>query len=245
MTAPSRSAGTKRRASPRPRAKADEALRLSEEKFAKAFRISPDAMLISSFADGRIIDANESFFRITGYTPEEVIGHQTEELGIWRSLDDRQQLLTALQAEGNVHEMEFEFQSRTGAKGIGLVSADFIEIAGEKCLITISRDITAQKQTEAKLREYTAELQARNAELESFAHMVAHDLKSPLSNIMGFAEYLQGNLALPEEERVDYINTIARNAAKLHNIIDELLLLAQTRKDEVGRSWHCQNWSCW
>ena len=87
--------------------------------------------------------------------------------------------------------------------------------------------------TEAKLRESTAELQARNAELEAFTHMVAHDLKGPLSNIIAFAELLQLNPGFPEERRQDYVNTIARNATKMHNIIDELLLLAQTRKDEV------------
>ena len=60
-----------------------EALRLSEEKFAKAFRISPDAILISSFVDGRIFDANDSFLRITGYTRDEVIGHLKELRDAW------------------------------------------------------------------------------------------------------------------------------------------------------------------
>ena len=63
-----------------PSPEATEALRLSEEKFAKTFHISPDAILISSVVDGRIIDANDSFFRITGYTRDEVIGRPTEEI---------------------------------------------------------------------------------------------------------------------------------------------------------------------
>jgi tetratricopeptide (TPR) repeat protein len=89
-----------------PSPEATEALRLSEEKFAKAFRISPDAILISSFVDGRIIDANDSFFRITGYTREEVIGHLTEELGVWRNMDDRAALLAELQANRPVVVLE-------------------------------------------------------------------------------------------------------------------------------------------
>jgi PAS domain S-box-containing protein len=213
---------------------ATEELRLSEEKFAKAFRISPDAILISSLVDGRIIDANDSFYRITGYTPAEVIGHFTEELSVWRSMNDRAALLAALQANnGSVRDLEFEFQNRTGQQGAGLISAHLIEIAGEQCLITISRDISAQKQSAEALRRYAEDLRVRNEELDAFAHTVAHDLKSPLSNIRGFVEWLQTRADLSDAERHDYIMAIERNAVKMDNIIDELLLLAQVRKAEV------------
>jgi PAS domain S-box-containing protein len=220
-----------------PHPTATEALRLSEEKFAKAFRISPDAILISSFVDGRIIDANDSFFRITGYTRDEVIGRLTEELGVWRNMNDRAALLAELQANhGSVRDLEFEFQNRSGRRGIGLISAHLIEIAGEQCLITISRDITAQKQAAEALRRYAEDLKVRNEELDAFAHTVAHDLKSPLSNILGFTEWLQTRPDLPHDERYEYIRAIERNAVKMDNIIDELLLLAQVRKAEVELS---------
>jgi len=213
---------------------ATEALRLSEEKFAKAFRISQDAILISSFVDGRIIDANDSFFRITGYTREEVIGHLTEELRVWRNLDDRAALLAGLQANrGSVRDLEFEFQNRTGQRGVGLVSAHLIEIAGEQCVITISRDITAQKRAAQALQQYAEDLKKRNEELDAFAHTAAHDLKNPLANIIGFIEWLDTHPELPETDRQDYLRTIGRNAKKMDNIIDELLLLAQVRKAEV------------
>ncbi len=214
-----------------------EALQLSEEKFAKTFRISPDAILISSFVDGRILDANDSFFRITGYTRAEVIGHRTEELGVWRSMTDRAALLTELQAnQGSVRDLEFEFHTRLGRRGIGLVSAHLIEIAGEQCLITISRDITEQKRAAEAFRRHAEDLKARNEELDAFAHTVAHDLKSPLSNIIGFVEWLQTRPNLPPDERQTYIAAIERNAVKMDNIIDELLLLAQVRKAAVELS---------
>jgi PAS domain S-box-containing protein len=223
--------------SSRPHLTATEALRLSEEKFAKAFRISPDAILISSLVDGRILEANDSFFRITGYTRDEVIGHLTTELNVWRNPGDRAALLARLQANhGSVRDLEFEFQNRSGRRGTGSVSAHLIDIAGEQCLITISRDITAQKQASEALSRYAEDLKVRNEELDAFAHTAAHDLKTPLSNIIGFIEWLQTHPDLPGDERQEYLNTIGRNAVKMDNIIDELLLLAQVRKAQVELS---------
>jgi len=81
------------------------------------------------------------------------------------------------------------------------------------------------------LRQQTIELQARNEELDAFAHTVAHDLKSPLGNIIGYAYLLQDTSPKesPEEYR-DYVSAIAQSAQKMSNIIDELLLLASVRR---------------
>ena len=62
---------------------------------------------------------------------------------------------------------------------------------------------------------------------------MAHDLKSPLSNIIGFVEWLQSHSDLPAAEQQECIDIIARNAVKMDAIIDELLLLAQVRKEQV------------
>ena len=67
----------------------EEALRLMEEKFSKAFLNSPDWVAISRAADGRYIEVNETFLQITGYTREEVIGSTSIELGIWANPKER------------------------------------------------------------------------------------------------------------------------------------------------------------
>ena len=88
---------------------------------------------------------------------------------------------------------------------------------------------------EEALRQRTVELQARNEELDAFAHTVAHDLKGPLALVIGFAEVLEDTHAtLPAGDLVGYLHIIARDARKVGNIIDELLLLASVRKAEVG-----------
>ena len=84
-----------------------------------------------------------------------------------------------------------------------------------------------------KLRRLNAELHAHNEELDTFDHTVAHDLKSPLSRIIGFAETLVENYdELSEQDLRRHLNTIAKSGRKMNAIINELLLLAGVRKTE-------------
>jgi signal transduction histidine kinase len=86
------------------------------------------------------------------------------------------------------------------------------------------------------LREQTAELQARNEDLNAFAHTVAHDLKTPLGVIIGYADVLLDDYIKElqgDEEAQYYLQSIARNGRKMSNIIGELLLLAEIRRTEV------------
>jgi PAS domain S-box-containing protein len=84
------------------------------------------------------------------------------------------------------------------------------------------------------LRQHADELEASNRELDAFAHTVAHDLKSPLSNIIGYAEVLKEDCAsLPVEEMQEYLERLLRSGRKMSNIIRELLLLAEVREVEA------------
>jgi PAS domain S-box-containing protein len=83
-----------------------------------------------------------------------------------------------------------------------------------------------------ELRQHTSELEARNEELDAFAHTVAHDLKSPLSYIVSFAEILKQSHDPRQEQDLGYLRMIAKKGRKMAFIIDELLLLAGVRKIE-------------
>jgi len=84
------------------------------------------------------------------------------------------------------------------------------------------------------LRRHAVELQERNEELDAFSHTVAHDLKAPLVNIVGYAEVLRDNYSgLPPQETENYLHIIARAGRKMSNLIDELLLLAGVRQLNV------------
>jgi PAS domain S-box-containing protein len=121
-------------------------------------------------------------------------------------------------------------------------SADHITIASEVAAsLTVAirqarlyaraqQEIAERMQAEAALRVYTTELEARNAELDAFAHTVAHDLKNPVSTILGYTDMLsQKHDTLSDELMREFLLTLARNARKIGTIIDELLVLSSVR----------------
>jgi PAS domain S-box-containing protein len=97
--------------------------------------------------------------------------------------------------------------------------------------LIVLRDITERQQAAEALQQYTQELEARNAELDAFAHTVAHDLKNPLSAVVGFTSYLVSRRGkVEEEQQMTMLNTIQRQGYRMARIIDELLLFASLRK---------------
>ncbi len=132
--------------------KSEKALRLSEERFAKAFQTNPDCNLISRISDGLIVEANEGFERLLGFTRGEVVGKRTAaELNMWANPTDRKTLVRRLLERGSVRDMPAEFLTRQGERRSMLVSANLIELAGEPHLLGTARDITELKRAETSL----------------------------------------------------------------------------------------------
>lgn len=87
---------------------------------------------------------------------------------------------------------------------------------------------------ESRVAQRTAALQARNEELDAFAHTVAHDLKMPISHIVGLAETVTNKFdSLPKADLVRYLGIIQQSGHKMASIIDALLLLAGVREMDV------------
>ncbi len=94
-----------------------------------------------------------------------------------------------------------------------------------------NRDITEQVQAEQQLRQYAAELEAQNAELDAFAHTVAHDLKNPLAALAGFSYVLKQRAHHCQPEQIEAgAETIYQSIQKTTAIIDGLLLLSKVRR---------------
>lgn len=101
-------------------------------------------------------------------------------------------------------------------------------------VVTIIQDITDRKRAEEMLQQRNADLQARNEDLDAFAHTVAHDLRDPLPIIIGYAELLMADYeSLPRETVVSSLRTVSRMAYRINEILEALMLLAGLRNAEV------------
>jgi two-component system sensor histidine kinase/response regulator len=127
-------------------------------------------------------------------------------------------------------------------RGFVLGAVDYIEkpIQSEEVLARVRTHLTLQqlqKEQAAQTMRLQAEVIEREKlieELDSFAHTVAHDLKNPLGGVMSHAKFLRRyHTQMSPVEFLDSLDTIVRSSAKMNNIIEELLLLATIRTEEV------------
>ncbi len=156
------------------RNRVQEALRSSEEKFAKAFQISPDSVNINRLKDGLYLAVNEGFTRLTGYTAEDVAGKSSADIHIWVDAEDRARLVRGLQEAGEVADLEARFRRKDGTTLVGLMSARTIDIDGETWLINITRDITERKRAEEALG---TSLREKELLLKEVHHRVKNNLQ--------------------------------------------------------------------
>jgi PAS domain S-box-containing protein len=234
-----------------------EALRESEERLAHIIDFLPDATLVID-REGKVIAWNRAVEEMTGISKNEMRGqtgfaHAVPFYGKTRPI-----LIDLIFKDRHEIEKEYDFVSRKGdqltaevfapllyhGQGAYLwgTAAPLYDSSGHVVgAIESIRDITERKCAEsqreaahAALRESNAELQIRNEELDVFAHMVAHDLKTPLGAIMGYAELLTETYdTLSTEAILQTLNSINRVGRKAGSIIESLFVLASVRKQDV------------
>jgi diguanylate cyclase (GGDEF)-like protein/PAS domain S-box-containing protein len=126
-------------------------LRQSEQLFSKAFHASPDPVMICRADDGRIISVNTSFMRITGYELSEVVNRTHGELGLWADVEITKRAKQQLRLDQSVNNLEMKLLTRSGEQRDVLVSSEMTEINNVSCVLTVARDVTAQKRTEQRM----------------------------------------------------------------------------------------------
>ena len=134
-----------------PKRRAETALRQSEEQFAKAFRLAPVPMTLSSLTGHQILDANHAFLRLTGWSYEDVIGRRPGDLEMWESSAMRRDVEAHLADTGGLRGRELKLKTRSGELVDCLVSAETATLRGEPCVMSVFQDISDRKRTEMEL----------------------------------------------------------------------------------------------
>lgn len=199
------------------RKQAEEALRLSEDKFSKAFRSSPNAIILSTLDAGHYIEVNQNCLRMLGYSQAEMIGFSAVELDMWVNPDDRAMIQQQLQETGAVSQVEFRFRRKSGETFPGLYSAEVIQLENQPCLLSVISDITALKQAEQALE--------RLAEIGELAAMIVHEVRNPLTTLLMSLNAFK-RLQLTERFQ-EYLALALDEADRLQRLLNQILLYAK------------------
>ena len=151
------------------RKQAEDALRLSEDKFSKAFRSSPDAIAIASLTDGMIMEVNGRWEEILGYTRDEAVGRTVWELQIYQNPGERARLVSMVDEQGSARDFEVDLRKKTGEIRNVLTCAEPMMIRDEPCMLVIVRDVTELKLAEEAFRRNEEALRRSHARIEDLA----------------------------------------------------------------------------
>jgi PAS domain S-box-containing protein len=128
------------------------ALKESEERFTKAFRSIPDALIISRLKDGKIIEVNNSWQKVFGYSRDEVIGKSSLALNLYADITDRQRAISLLSEQGFVRDYELQIRHKSGELRAATLSIELLDISDDQYMLSVVHDITERIRAEQTLR---------------------------------------------------------------------------------------------
>lgn len=204
------------------RKKTEQALRLSEEKFFKAFSSSPNLIGICILDDGRYVDVNDNFCLATGYSREEIFGHPSIELDLLFDASEHTRLLHLIKEKGSFRNVEIHLRTKSGEERVGLASAELIDINREQYIIVTIVDITECKQMEDNI----ARLDRLNL-VGEMAASIGHEIRNPMTTVRGFLQMLQFKEQYADDS--SYFKIMIEELDRANAIISEFLSLARNK----------------
>ncbi|MGC8828292.1 MAG: PAS domain-containing hybrid sensor histidine kinase/response regulator [Verrucomicrobiia bacterium] len=192
---------------------AEEKLKESEERFSKAFHLSPVAEAIISLDDqNTIIDVNNTFCELTGFSKKELIGSSMSQLKLFNSKREMEELLQKLNSGEYIENFKIQMTSKDNAKREILFFCEPITIKEKKCALAIFNDLTRVMELERQLRQ-AQKMQA----IGQLTAGIAHDFNNILTVIKGHTSLMSAEPTLPEEIKasINQIDTVADRASRL------------------------------
>jgi PAS domain S-box-containing protein len=176
-------------------------LRASEEKFRKVFQASPVAIIISSLEDGRVIEANDAYWKLTGFDPQKSVGRTAVELGLWNNEKERKDFIDQLKQKYSIYDPEYLFENIRGESISTLAFYELVNLGGEDSVVSMFYDITEQKNvreslknTEARTRAILTSIPDMIFEISSDGTLLDFMASSEIAPLMPPSEFLGRNI---------------------------------------------------
>ena len=219
------------------RKQTEEKLRESEEKFRKAFNTSTDSITITRLSDGLILDVNNGFYLITGFSKTDIAGKTIADLSVWHDMKEREKVVQKLMQNGMVENIEAKFITKDGKVLNGLFSASLIDINGEPYIISMTRDITARKEIEASLK--VSEELFRHSFNYSAAGMCIigidgkfQKINNTFTKILGYTE---SELSSYHFNDITYPDDISIGISRFNLMLEDVIKIAEFEKRYIAK----------
>lgn len=134
-----------------PRRKVETALRQSEERFAKAFRLTPVPTMVCNAESQFVVEVNDAFVSTTGFTAQELTGRSVQELGFIDDQKHCEQIFAMLKKTGSIEGMELKVRKHGDEVIDCVLSADIVVIQDTPCYLLVLMDISERKRSELEL----------------------------------------------------------------------------------------------
>lgn len=202
------------------------------------FTLALDMLGIANL-EGRLLQVNPSWERVMGYTDAELKAFSPQDIV---HPDDQAKLLAGIEAlkrGSNIGPFEGRFRHKDGSyRWLGGTAVPFLE---EQLIYIFVRDITRRKEAEEQvtllnhqLELQVAALTTANHELEAFNYSIAHDLRTPLRSMSGFARALvEDESATLSPLGLEYATRISRSAKYMDSLLLDLLAYSRLARAEI------------
>lgn len=219
------------------RKRVETLLKETTDRLSTIFKEIPSSLSISTLDEGRYMEVNDAFEHISGFSRNEAIGKTSIELGILNS-QTREKIKREVIKEGAVRNFEININRKQGDSITGLFAGRVINVNGSPALLSIITDVTERRKADEQIRKYLYELQINkeilernakelselNASKDKLFSVVAHDLRSPFSSLLGFSEFLTQNIdELSDDEIKDFSLRIYNSLKKVLKLVENLL----------------------
>jgi PAS domain S-box-containing protein len=212
--------------------KHEEALHQSEEKFNKLFSSAPLGLALSEISSGKLVDVNQTFLEMIGYTREEYIGKTSLDLNLI-SKNGKDEIVKQILKNGFVKNIEINIRTKSGKIIPVLDSIETVYIGDKKYFLSALVDITERKNTEKEIEVKNTDLEKMNKELQSFAYISSHDLQEPLRKIQTFAtRIIEKEMDNLSENAKDQFQKMQNAANRMQTLIEDLLAYSRTNASE-------------
>jgi PAS domain S-box-containing protein len=214
---------------------AQEKLHNSETRYRRLFESAKGGILILDFDTGRIVDVNPFLIELLGYSYKEFLGKELWEIGLFRDVEDSRNSFRELQVKEYIRFEDMPLKTKSGSHVNVEIVSNVYKIDNKNVIQCYIRDITKRKLAEEKLKETAIQLRELNATKDKFFSIIAHDLRSPFTAIIGYSELLVDKINHKNYEGIEeYARIIQLSSWRAMDFLSNLLEWARSQTGIMG-----------